>query len=82
MSEENCSESDVSVSCRYSSRVKKYLRIINSAVSNFIPKKSKRHGFVSNIKMTLILTAVVKSKGTRIARTVAQKKIFENIVSE
>jgi hypothetical protein len=39
---ENCSESHVSVSCGYSSRVKKYLRIINSAISNFIPEKSKR----------------------------------------
>jgi hypothetical protein len=42
MSQENCGESDVSITCRYSSGVKKYVHIINFAVSNLIPKKSKR----------------------------------------
>jgi hypothetical protein len=41
---------------RYSSRVDKYLRIVNSGVSNFISEKSKR----------FTLTAVVKSNGRKI----------------
>jgi hypothetical protein len=75
MSEENCSDSDVSVSCRYSSRVKKYVCITNSGVSNFIPEKSKRGASLTwkwkyllhgNIKMTFTLTALVESKGCEI----------------
>jgi hypothetical protein len=49
MSEENCGESDVSVSCRYSSTVKKYVSIINSTVSNFIPEKSKRQFYMETL---------------------------------
>jgi hypothetical protein len=37
--------SDVSVS----SRVNKYLRIINSGVSNFIPEKSERHSYTETL---------------------------------
>jgi hypothetical protein len=54
MSEENYSESDVSVLCRYSYRVKKYVGIINS-------------DNLSNIKMTFtLLTAVDKSNDREI----------------
>jgi hypothetical protein len=70
MSEKNCSQSDVSVSRGCSSKVKKYVHIINSAVSNFIPEKSKRQSYMDLyqicIKMTFTLTAVVKSSGREI----------------
>jgi hypothetical protein len=49
MSEENCSESDISVLCRYRSRVKKYVHIMNSAVCNFIPEKSKRQSYMETL---------------------------------
>jgi uncharacterized protein (DUF2384 family) len=42
-------ENDVSVSCSYSPRVKKYVHIINSAVSIFTPEKSKRQSYMETL---------------------------------
>jgi hypothetical protein len=59
MSQENCGESDVSISCRYSSRVKKYVHIINFAVSNFISEKSERQSYMETL---ICIKYVVKER--------------------
>jgi hypothetical protein len=45
MSEENCSDSDVSVSCT----PPELKSLINSAVSNLIPEKSKRQSYLETL---------------------------------